>query len=109
MQVSLASARLAGAHPSDVTIAELEAKHARKPHWRGLLAVVEGDPLHNERARLPHERGVAADGGACGKGAGGGGFRGASLSVEQQVACLLDQATDPNVLGRTWWGWKPWL
>ena len=26
-----------------------------------------------------------------------------------QVRCLLDQATDPNILGRTFHGWKPYL
>lgn len=31
------------------------------------------------------------------------------LSVEKQVACLIDQATDPNVLGRTYEGWEPWM
>lgn len=32
-----------------------------------------------------------------------------NLSVEDQVACLIDQATDPNILGRTWQGWEPWM
>ena len=31
------------------------------------------------------------------------------LSVEVQVACLIDQATDPNILGRTYQGWEPWV
>uniref|UniRef100_A0A671MAS8 DNA-dependent protein kinase catalytic subunit n=1 Tax=Sinocyclocheilus anshuiensis TaxID=1608454 RepID=A0A671MAS8_9TELE len=31
------------------------------------------------------------------------------LSVEDQVDCLLDQATDPNILGRVWIGWEPWI
>ena len=31
------------------------------------------------------------------------------LSVEQQVAALIDQAKDPNILGRTWAGWEPWV
>lgn len=31
------------------------------------------------------------------------------LSVEDQVDCLLDQATDPNLLGRVWVGWEPWM
>ena len=31
------------------------------------------------------------------------------LTVEQQVACLLNQATDPNILGRAWAGWEPWM
>ena len=29
------------------------------------------------------------------------------MSKEDQVSCLLDQATDLNVLGRTWFGWSP--
>lgn len=31
------------------------------------------------------------------------------LTVHQQVDVLLEQATDPNILGRTWVGWKPYL
>ena len=31
------------------------------------------------------------------------------LDVEDQVDCLIEQATDPNVLGRMWQGWAPWL
>lgn len=30
-------------------------------------------------------------------------------SVEEQVACLIDHATDPNILGRTYVGWEPWV
>lgn len=49
--------------------------------------VVLGSEEHNVRATLPA----------------------AGLSVEQQVDCLLDQATDANVLGRVWAGWEPWF
>ena len=31
------------------------------------------------------------------------------LSVESEVACLMDHAMDPNVLGRTYIGWEPWM
>ena len=31
------------------------------------------------------------------------------LSVEEQVDCLVDMATDDNILGRTWVGWRPWI
>ena len=34
---------------------------------------------------------------------------GATCSVEEQVACLIDQATDENLLGRAWVGWEPYL
>ena len=31
------------------------------------------------------------------------------LTIHQQVDVLLEQATDPNILGRTWVGWKPFV
>ena len=31
------------------------------------------------------------------------------LSVEEQVDCLVDQATDSNLLGRAFCGWYPWV
>eukprot|EP00123_Amoebidium_parasiticum_P007379 comp18080_c0_seq1/m.18697 comp18080_c0_seq1/g.18697 ORF comp18080_c0_seq1/g.18697 comp18080_c0_seq1/m.18697 type:complete len:745 (-) comp18080_c0_seq1:259-2493(-) len=30
-------------------------------------------------------------------------------SVEQQVDCLIEMATDPNILGRCWHGWEAWM
>ena len=100
LKVGLAKQRLAGRHPSDVTVAELEAKHATKSHWRALVAIVEGDAKHNERARLPHTglHTSAADSEAA-----------KPRRVEQQGTGLLDLATAPTILGRTWAGWKPWL
>ncbi|ELT90265.1 hypothetical protein CAPTEDRAFT_124053, partial [Capitella teleta] len=49
--------------------------------------VLMGDKQADIRARLP------ADG----------------LSSEEQVAALLNLATDPNILGRTFAGWEPWV
>ena len=31
------------------------------------------------------------------------------LSVESQVACLVDHALDSNILGRAYAGWEPWM
>ncbi|ESO12539.1 hypothetical protein HELRODRAFT_62290 [Helobdella robusta] len=31
------------------------------------------------------------------------------LTFEEQAECLLNLATDPNVLGRAWVGWEPWM
>ena len=31
------------------------------------------------------------------------------VSIEEQVDCLIDHATDPNILGRVWGGWEPWV
>ena len=47
--------------------------------------VLMGDKTSDIRARLPPEK----------------------LTSEQQVACLFNQATDPNILGRLWVGCEP--
>ena len=31
------------------------------------------------------------------------------MTPEEQVDCLLDQATDVGILGRTWAGWRPFV
>lgn len=31
------------------------------------------------------------------------------LEVDEQVDCLIEQARDPNILGRTWIGWSPYV
>ena len=31
------------------------------------------------------------------------------LEVTEQVDCLIEQARDPNLLGRTWVGWSPYV
>lgn len=87
LQVDNARRKLSGEHPADVMLQELAAKHSHAAHWQALQAIVKGDANHNFRATVS----------------------GRELSVDEQVQCLLDQATDPNVLGRSWQGWKPWL
>lgn len=52
-----------------------------------MVAVARGQESHNIRARHKEK----------------------DLSVEEQVECLIDQATDPNILGRVWVGWEPWI
>ena len=58
-------------------------KAARSDYEKVLL----GDKKDDIRARLPQD----------------------GLTVEQQVASLLNQATDPNILGRVWVGWESWM
>lgn len=66
---------------------ELKLGFEKDTAFAGMQAVALGSAEHNVRATLPA----------------------AGLSVEKQVDCLLDQATDPNVLGRVWQGWEPWM
>lgn len=66
---------------------ELRLGFEKDPVFKGMLAVARGTEEHNIRARLGEKE----------------------LSVEEQVDCLIDQATDPNILGRTFTGWEPWM
>ncbi|XP_026183019.1 DNA-dependent protein kinase catalytic subunit isoform X2 [Mastacembelus armatus] len=86
-KVNFARRKLEGANPAIITSEELKLGFEKDSAFKGMLSVVLGTKEHNTRARLP----------ATG------------LSVKKQVDCLLDQAMDPNVLGRAWVGWEPWI
>lgn len=86
-KVNFARRKLEGANPSVITSEELCLGFEKNPEYKGMLAVARGEKEHNIRARHNEK----------------------DLSVEDQVDCLLDQATDPNILGRVWTGWKPWI
>ena len=60
-----------------------------KPASKNVKRVARGDRAHNVRARIPQ-------GQPC-------------ESVAQQVDCLIDLATDPNVLARQWFGLATWV
>ncbi|KAM8881271.1 DNA-dependent protein kinase catalytic subunit [Synchiropus picturatus] len=86
-KVNFARQKLEGANPAMITSEELKLGFEKDPAYQGMQAVALGTAEHNVRAKLPA----------------------AGLSVEKQVDCLLDQAMDPNVLGRVWAGWEPWF
>ncbi|KAG7524628.1 DNA-dependent protein kinase catalytic subunit [Solea senegalensis] len=86
-KVNFARRKLEGANPATITSEELKLGFEKDAAFQGMQSVALGTQEHNIRAKLP-----AAD-----------------LSVEKQVDCLIDQATDPNVLGRVWAGWEPWF
>jgi DNA-dependent protein kinase catalytic subunit len=89
MRIKLAKAKLDGANPKKITSAELSLGMVAKfPNYlKGYLRVVEGHVQHKCRARVSDE----------------------NLTVEDQVACLIDLATDPVILGITFAGWCPWI
>lgn len=86
-KVNFARRKLEGANPAAITSEELKLGFEKDAAFSGMQSVALGTKEHNIRARLPA----------------------AGLSVEKQVDCLLDQAMDPNVLGRVWVGWEPWV
>eukprot|EP01018_Ginkgo_biloba_P019264 Gb_14393 [translate_table: standard] len=76
-------------NPADITISELHSSiHSNKPYLPDLEQIVRGKPECNIRARI--QRGICEN-------------------IEDQVDCLIDQATDPNLVGRIWVGWQPWI
>ena len=58
-----------------------------KDALKNMEQVAIGDPKTNIRAQLPVS----------------------GLTEEEQVQALIDQATDLNILGRTYHGWEPWV
>lgn len=65
---------------------ELRLGHEKNQAFDSRVSVLVGDK-NSIRAQLPDR----------------------SLAVEQQVAALIDQATDPNILGRMYHGWEAWV
>ncbi|KAL8588517.1 hypothetical protein ACOMHN_043866 [Nucella lapillus] len=86
-KVQSAARKLRGDNPCYITRDELQLGHSKKPALEHFKSVVLGDKKENIRAQLPEK----------------------GLTEEQQIAALIDQATDPNILGRTYIGWEPWM
>ncbi len=87
-KIAIAKKKLEGYNPAHITVEELaKSVHAQAPYLAELKRIVRGVPKDNVRARTAEK---------CG-------------SVKEQVDCLVDQATDPNILGRTYGGWAPWV
>lgn len=86
-KIRYAKRKLAGANPAVITCDELYLGHENSSAFGSYTAVARGNKDHNIRAQEPES----------------------GLSEETQVKCLVDQATDPNILGRTWEGWEPWI
>ncbi|XP_049710414.1 DNA-dependent protein kinase catalytic subunit isoform X1 [Elephas maximus indicus] len=86
-KINYAKRKLAGANPAVITCDELRLGHEKEPVFGDYMAVARGSKDHNIRAQETES----------------------GLSEEIQVKCLIDQATDPNILGRTWGGWEPWM
>ena len=89
-RVEGARAKLEGAHPAKLTVKEIGMSVIPKVREcaADIARVVMG-PEGSLRRELAEQS--------------------APLTVEQQVDLLVEQATDPNILGRTYIGWAPWL
>ncbi|XP_055377945.1 DNA-dependent protein kinase catalytic subunit-like [Condylostylus longicornis] len=82
--------KLLGDNPMHISRENLEDSAIAKyqPVYKeGYKKLLEGNYQFNIRSRLPEK----------------------DLTVEDQVKCLIDMATDPAILGCSYVGWHPWL
>lgn len=104
LKIAHAWCKLELANPCHVALAQCAAKHEGQAHWEGMREMVFGTAGAGAR----DGGGKGGDGGVA-----AGGVRATAGevcgSVEEQVECLLDLATDPLVLATAWSGWRPWL
>ena len=89
-KIEIVKNKLTGIHPSVILARELrDSKHARKPYCRKLTLLI-GGPKGSTRETL-----VTA--------------KKQHLDIAEQVDCLIEQARDPQVLGRSWIGWGAFI
>ena len=81
-KVMFAKLKLLGAHPRYITSEEFKLNPSVKQHLRQGLSHIAGNCKIDKDLRL---------------------------TVDQQVKELIDQATDPNLLGRIFKGWEPYV
>ncbi|KAG4076213.1 hypothetical protein HA402_014762 [Bradysia odoriphaga] len=89
VRVKIAEQKLAGANPKDLFAKDLKVGQVARytAYMNGYMNLLKGVEQANIRARLPET----------------------GLTVEQQVQCLIDMATDPALLGITFTGFDPWI
>lgn len=84
-KIDQAKRKLNGANSAKILIEDLSS--GRSQYKDAYIKLVKGDVQHNKRTQCADE----------------------NLTVEDQVECLLDHATDYNLLGRMYGGWKSWV
>lgn len=87
-KIEIARRKLCGDNPAYITIAEIRGSvlHSNRSYTKKLEEHILA-PQHSIR-------GVTKESG---------------LTPKEQVECLIDQATDTNLLGRAWVGWASWI
>ncbi|XP_015438081.1 PREDICTED: LOW QUALITY PROTEIN: DNA-dependent protein kinase catalytic subunit-like [Dufourea novaeangliae] len=86
-KIKAVTKKLNGIKPSLITLEQLKEHHDDKYFHRYNVIVTGDDEIKRTRATMKNDL----------------------LTPEEQIECLLDQATDLNILGRSYVGWQPWL
>ena len=99
-RLATARSKLAFANPVDTALRDLAPSWRSKPDtWAALQAVVRGDVGRGNVRAAVSDRAPAGPNGVAQR----------CADAREQAACLVDLATDTNILGRCWVGWRPWL
>ena len=80
-RIARACGKLELANPTAILLQECSAKHKSRPYWNSMRAVLGDSETNDTKCR----------------------------DIEEQVAALLELATNPEVLAVSWSGWRPWL
>lgn len=89
-KIDVVKKKLLGYKSTIIMIEELEdaPRHRRETYLVNIKRVVDGGE-DNFRFKLPATKKI--------------------LDVTEQIDCLIDHARDPNILGRTYFGWSPFI
>ena len=85
----LASSTSVSTFRTEITLRELELGHGKRDYFPAMKKALLGEPEYNVRARKSNIP-------KC-------------PTVRDQIECLIDQATDDNILGRCWQGLATWM
>ncbi|XP_008549066.1 DNA-dependent protein kinase catalytic subunit [Microplitis demolitor] len=85
------SRKLNGEKPSEIVLKELKNQHLDDKYYLRYSKIVKGTDTESDK--LPARIRLQEN----------------NLTATEQVECLLEQATDLNILGRTYAGWSPWI
>ena len=107
--------KLSGKNPMDIMLDDLQQNtHVQSHKSLGSLeGIIRGQsggtsvPLRMAGAGARNGRGLKVTG--TSEQAGAAGLQAPTLSVSDQAECLIDMATDPNILGRQWIGLQTWI
>ena len=100
-KIEIVKDKLNGMNPVRVLIKELkDSKHEKKVSIYGIIIMLQGYIKVLQKAIEGPENSIRQQKLREKK---------RYLEVDEQVDCLIEQARDPNILGRTWIGWSPYV
>ena len=86
-RIKIVTRKLNGANPMVITRDELNIGFPRDPVYLEVYKKISSGEAESQRQLLPED----------------------GLSVEDQVTCLIEMATDPYILSAAYVGWDPWF